>query len=190
MPTENEALQQKQNLRDEWLRADAMEADPPRADIEAQGLFDLYRQTPVGEFVSLDAIRLRWLKADWFDYLPQAAQPFGFRRSNGETIFLDRRMFTDGGSIPRGLWGMRGFSPWSYAPAFLVHDWLFDLKHCGLTQMSFEDARDSMMEGVKTLMEQGLAPKITWVFYAIYAGIDSPIARRQWDKPGCTLPPE
>jgi hypothetical protein len=39
-------------------------------------------------------------------------------------------MYTDGGSIPRIATVFKGFSPWGYAPAYMIHDWLFIAKHC------------------------------------------------------------
>jgi hypothetical protein len=101
-------------------------------------------------------------------------------------------MITDIGSIPRlaGVFA-RGLSPWGYAAAYLVHDWEFELHHCGQTAKTFEQVRDTMMECVKTLMEKRLAPKSQLNFWLLYQGINSAVARRYWnrDPPSCTLPP-
>ena len=97
-------------------------------------------------------------------------------------------MFTDGGSIPRPFWVFRNLSPWGYAPAFLVHDWEFDVYHCELSEKTFDEVNATMMEGVRTLMETGICPKDRLAFAAIYAGISSPVGRMVWDRPGCTLP--
>jgi hypothetical protein len=67
-------------------------------------------------------------------------------------------------------------SPWSYAPAFLIHDWLFDLHHC--------NKRDIMLEGVRTLMESGVCENNRLTFDVIYAGIDSVVARQVWGGSG------
>lgn len=151
-----------------------------------------YDAIPQGTFIGLENIYLRWIRPDWFEYIPSKSTPFSFKRSNGDNI-IPRRMFTDGGSIPRTLWPASGLSPWGYAPAFLVHDWLFDLHHCKRGTLSFEAARDCMMEGVKTLMELGgYGDRSTLIFKALFVGIDSQIARSLWDKPHseCPLPPE
>jgi hypothetical protein len=113
-----------------------------------------------------------------------------FRRSNGEVV-TPRHMFTDGGSVPRYLWSLSGLSPWGYAPAYLVHDWLFDLHHCGRSPYGFEATRDIMMEAIKTLMEDGVCPRDDLAFHGIYLGISSSIARQIWDKTdgGCPLRP-
>jgi hypothetical protein len=102
-------------------------------------------------------------------------------------------MITDLGSIPRavGLF-FRGLTPWGYAPAYLVHDWQFEQHHCGRTNATFEDVRDTMMQGVKTLMEAQTAPKNLRDFWLLYQGINSQIARRYWNRnpPLCTIPPD
>lgn len=150
-----------------------------------------YDDIPQGEFLGLESIRLRWVKPDWFEYIPYTDNPFRFRRASGELI-TPRRMFTDGGSIPRAFWFKDTLSPWGYAPAFLVHDWEFDFHHCGRSEKSFEAVRDTMAEGVKTLMEAGLCPKSILAFKALFVGIDSFVARALWDErhPGCPLPPD
>lgn len=123
---------------------------------------------------------LVWVKPDIFRLEPNTP-PFRFVRANHEVV-EPGRMFTDGGSIPRALWFVKDLSPWSYAPAFLVHDWLFDCHHAGTTDKSFEEVRDIMMEGVRTLMDSGLCETNRLVFELIYSGIDSFIARRIWDR--------
>ena len=59
-----------------------------------------------------------------FIYVVDPKNPLRFRGSDGREI-RPGRMFTDGGSIPRLFWSVRGFSPWGYAPAYVMHDWLF-----------------------------------------------------------------
>ncbi len=39
-------------------------------------------------------------------------------------------MYTDGGSIPKIGQVFNGFSPWGYAPAYMMHDWLFVARQC------------------------------------------------------------
>jgi hypothetical protein len=140
---------------------------------------------PVGRFEGEP--RLVWLKPNIFRHEPNPDKPFRFIRSDGEAI-EPGLMYTDGGSIPCALWFIKDLSPWSYAPAFLIHDWLFDLHHCGRTGKSFEDVRDIMLEGVRTLMETKVCSMDRLAFDAIYAGIDSFVARQVWNEPGCHLP--
>jgi len=123
---------------------------------------------------------LVWVKPDIFRLEPQP-KPFRFIRGSGE-IIEPGRMFTDGGSIPRafGVFSDK-LSPWGYAPAFLIHDWLFDCHHAGTTDKSFEEVRDIMMEAIKTLMETRVCEFNRLTFDLIHAGIDSFVARRVWD---------
>jgi hypothetical protein len=149
---------------------------------EGQTHRPLYPDIPVGKFEG--APHLVWIGPDKFRYVPDPAQPFRFIRGNTakETI-APGEMFTDGGSIPRALWSFKDLSPWAYGPAFLIHDWLFELHHCGRDTRSFEEVRNTMMEGVKTLMETGVCERDLWSFNLIYGGIDSPVARVLWDRP-------
>ena len=72
---------------------------------------------------------VRWIENDRFLFLSRTEEPFVFKRPDGQ-IIRPGPMYTDGGSIPRLLWGIKGYSPWGYAPAYIVHDWLFEAKHC------------------------------------------------------------
>jgi hypothetical protein len=139
-----------------------------------------YDATPAGTFQNLDAIHLRWLQPDWFEYTPDPERPFSFTRSSGEVI-TPGLMLTDGGTIPRPLWVASEFSPWCYTPGFLVHDWEFDQHHAQASAKTFEDVRDTLAEGLKTLMEIKLCPKSERIFSAIYAGVSSGIAQGLWD---------
>lgn len=123
---------------------------------------------------------LVWVKPDIFRLEPHTPR-FRFIRDSGEAI-EPGTMFTDGGSIPRPLWFVKDLSPWTYAPAFLIHDWLFDCHHAGTTDKSFEEVRDIMMEGIRTLMESGPCKPNRLTFDLIYSGIDSVIARRIWNR--------
>ena len=136
-----------------------------------------YPDFPIGTFEGEPS--LVWVKPDIFRMEPNTPR-FRFIRSTGEVI-EPGRMFTDGGSIPRALWFVKDLSPWSYAPAFLIHDWLFDCHHAGTTDKSFEEVRDIMLEGLRTLMESKLCEPNRLVFDLIYSGIDSFIAHRVWD---------
>ena len=138
-----------------------------------------YGATQIGSFQNVDKLFLRWDRPDWFEYIPDADTPFSFTRASGETI-TPGQILTDGGTIPRWFWVNKNFSPWGHVPAFLVHDWEFDQHHAGTIQKSFDDVRDTMMEALKTLMETGVTPKSENVFRAIYAGINSWIAKDYW----------
>lgn len=68
---------------------------------------------------------VEWKKPDKFVYVRGKNPTFSFKRPNGDTI-RPGSIETDGGSIPRLLWSQKNFSPWTYAPAYLVHDWLYE----------------------------------------------------------------
>lgn len=68
---------------------------------------------------------VEWRQPNKFVYVRSKNPSFSFKRPNGELI-RPGNIETDGGSIPRFLWSQKGFSPWSYAPAYLVHDWMYE----------------------------------------------------------------
>ena len=150
-----------------------------------------YDQFSPGSFHHIESIRLSWIAPDYFVFVPKSDQSFSFTRPNGDSI-TPRCMFTDGGTIPKLFQSISELSPWGYAPAYLIHDWLFDLHHCGDNNYTFEAARDAMMEGIKGLMEAGVCEKNMWMFHGIYLAIDSKIARQIWNATGdgCPLPPD
>lgn len=157
----------------------------------------LYDRFKVGAIQHLDRGRVRWIPPgaawtgpDLFEFIPRKDKPFGFVRPDGEVI-SPRNMITDIGSIPRlaGIFS-RALTPWGYAAAYLIHDWEFELHHCGGTPKTFAQVRDTMMECVKTMMETDVAPKSEWNLWMLYQAIDSSIAHSYWDRdpPECTLP--
>jgi hypothetical protein len=149
------------------------------------------------EFESFKAGKLegklivQWLEPDKFLFLPHATEPLKFTRSSGTTI-VPGRMLTDGGSIPRPLWILRNYSPWGYAPAFIVHDWLFEMKHCALPgheRFSNSDAADVMAEVMKTLMISGRVAEDRATVYSMHLAVSSPIAEKRWNEGKCVPPP-
>ena len=68
-----------------------------------------YRETQESKFTG--ALDVRWVKNDYFLFLPNKDHPFMLIRANGQSI-RPGPMYTDGGSIPRFLWGIKGYSPW------------------------------------------------------------------------------
>lgn len=134
---------------------------------------------------------VQWWAPDQFVFLPDRTSPLSFTRSNGETI-TPGRMFTDGGSIPRSLWIFRNYSPWGYAPAFIVHDWLFHMHHCkleGHDKYNHEIAATVLAEVAKTLMESGAVETAKLTLLSMYVAVDSDKAKGYWDDGKCTPPP-
>jgi hypothetical protein len=147
-----------------------------------------YRETSQGMFTGV--LDVRWVKNDYFLFLPDKDDPFTFVRPDGKPI-RPGPMYTDGGSIPRLLWGIEGYSPWGYAPAYIVHDWLFEARHCAYAPdnpYTFEDSVAVMAESLKAIMEASTEVRDYFVFDSVVAAVGSPIARRIWEKGSCKPP--
>lgn len=134
---------------------------------------------------------VEWIDQDKFVFVPDPEKPLTFERKNGEVI-RPQRMYTDGGSVPRALRVLKSYSPWGYAPAFIVHDWLFVMKQCqlaGYEKYDVEKAATIMAEAMKTVMEN---PKYggpnALVHYSMYQAVRSDAAKAYWDKGKCETP--
>jgi hypothetical protein len=148
-----------------------------------------YDRTGIGKFEgSLD---VRWIKPDKFIYVPSPEDPLRFTTSDRRVV-APQKMYTDGGSIPRLFWGVPGYSPWGYAPAYIIHDWLFEAHHCNVPEyrdITFDRSASILAEGIKTLMVTNMAPKDETTLWAIYEAVRSPIAKSVWDKAESCKPP-
>ena len=148
-----------------------------------------YDQTKSGDLKG--TLRVTWLNNDSFLYEPDPANPLTFKRADGSSI-TPAAMYTDGGSIPSALRALKGYSPWGYAPAFIIHDWLFVMKQCklpGFESYDLEAAATVMAEAMKTLMEKpqfGGPNKL--VHYSMYEGVRSSTAKDYWDNGACNKP--
>jgi len=146
-----------------------------------------YAKTNPGELKG--KLIVQWIEPDQFIFLPDKERPLTFTRHNKQTI-TPGVMYTDGGSIPRPLWAFRGYSPWGYAPAFIVHDWLFEMKHCNLPgneKYTVDEAGWVMSEIMKSMMEKTGSEKLT--MYAMFEAVTSPIAVDLWNNGKCVQPP-
>ena len=173
-----------------WVRMAVVIA----ATVGLGGCLDLiygwhYDQTKTGELKG--TIRIKWLAQDKFLFEPDPADPLVFKRADG-TVIRPQAMFTDGGTIPQALRAIKAYSPWGYAPAFVVHDWLFVVKQCkleGHEELTLAGAADVMAEAMKTLMEKpdfGGVNKL--VHYSMYQGVLSSTAQEYWDQGECNKP--
>ena len=142
-----------------------------------------YQKTGKGEFVG--DLDVRWNAPDCFIYIPSATNPLRFTASDKKVI-TPSKMYTDGGSVPRILWGIPGLSPWGYAPAYIVHDWLFEAHHQDNPEyrdITFDRSAEILAEGIKTLMESRPdVPRDETVMWAIHEAVRTPIAKSLWDK--------
>lgn len=129
-----------------------------------------------------------------FVYVPSRTRPLTFHRDRPDAVPMQiqpEMMYTDGGSIPRAAQLFNGFSPWGYAPAYMVHDWLFVARHCltdgmatdeeqKIAGMEFQDSAEIIAEAIKTLVASGkvqnndIAPRV------ISGAVAGPISYHRW----------
>lgn len=157
---------------------------------------ELYEKLGVGSFSG--RLVVEWNGFDFendrptFIFKPDPAAPFRYTASDGRA-FEPCLMDTDGGTIPLILHGIKKFAPWGYAPAYVIHDWLFVAHKCNVTpdnDVSFERSADILAEAIKTLMVVGhvdydgttkVFPKAEDTLYLIHLAVSSLIAKRMWD---------
>ena len=60
-------------------------------------------------------------------------------------------MLTDGASIPRPFWSVPGFDPLDWPDGAVVHDWLYEEHHRGLSDVTFQQANDVLDECLTNL---------------------------------------
>lgn len=145
-----------------------------------------YAQTKPGDLKG--KLVVEWIEHDQFIFRPDKENPLTFTRYNKEKI-TPGLMYTDGGSIPRPLWAIRSYSPWGYAPAFIVHDWIFNMKYCqlpGNERYTVEEAAWVMSEIMKTMMKKDDIDKLT--LYTMFEAVKSPIAKDLWNTGKCEQP--
>jgi hypothetical protein len=102
-------------------------------------------------------------------------------------------MYTDGGSIPRLFWSVKGFSPWGYGPAYVLHDWLFHQHRCGSDQApndySLAQANKVLDDAIGILMTTSRVPPNEQARQLIKWGVDD-FAQTAWAEACDPLPPE
>ena len=135
----------------------------------------------------------------WDAYSDQSERPtFWYPGSNFAYVTSDGRritpsaMDTNGGSIPQVLHAVNRYSPWTYGPAFIIHDWIFVAHKCGTepdSNISFNESAMIMAEAIKTLMEVGFknrdgeTKKFTKnedTLYFMYLAVISSISKKVW----------
>lgn len=132
------------------------------------------RALPVGRFTG--GFSLRWLGHERFRYIPDP-DPLTFYRANGEVI-TPQEMDTDGGTILPILQVVSGVSRWSYAWAFLIHDWEWEIRR--VSEKSFEETNLTLAEAMRTMQIMGLLPDQPHAILNVYRGVMSAAARRRW----------
>lgn len=151
-------------------------------DIKGTSLPDWKKR---GEFQGV--INLSWHGPLNYDF-KNPDREFRFIRGSNPTrfvpvgdIIVPGDMSTDGGSIPRPFWSIPELDPWTFMPAYIIHDWLFEEHHRGQGTRSFEDANIILLEAVYTLMLDGVAPYSNFAMLCIADGVSSPEGQHAWD---------
>jgi hypothetical protein len=161
-----------------------------------------YAGAPVGRFDG--SLFVMWVGegddqagAGRFVFVPSRT-PLTFTRlrpDGTDQVIAPGMMYTDGGSIPRVAQVFRGFSPWGYSPAYMVHDWLFKAHRCvtdGMADaneqtvagLSFQDSAAILAEAIKTLIAENKVRADDIAPMAISAAVAGPAARQLWDQRG------
>lgn len=136
-----------------------------------------------------------------FVFVPDPADPLTFRRADRSLPGAEIQpglMYTDGGSIPKIAQVFKGLSPWGYAPAYMIHDWLFTAHHCivdgenskrfdQVRNVSFKDSAKILGEAIRGMVKANKVQEDDIAGTAITAAVGSSIAERLWNKQGvCT----
>jgi hypothetical protein len=134
---------------------------------------------------------VQWSDENRFIYVPDGKDPLRFSGGDGREI-RPGRMYTDGGSIPRVFWGVRGFSPWGYAPAYVLHDWLFHQHRCKRdlppTQYSLAAANQVLEDVIDILFKTNKAQPNPRARALIKWAVDT-YGKTAWDEACGAEPP-
>lgn len=170
--------------------------------VTACGYVD-YENAPAGKFEG--SLFVMWiddggpLGDGTFVYVPNPGDPLTFNRSAGGSV-RPQMMYTDGGSIPRLAHVFQGLNPWGYAPAYMIHDWLFVAKNCNtdgvatpqeakMRDIKFQESADIIAEAIKGLIEANrvregdVAPRV------ISSAVAGPVSRHLWFRKGACPQP-
>jgi hypothetical protein len=134
---------------------------------------------------------IQWNDESRFIYMPDPQNGLRFQTRDGREI-KPSRMYTDGGSIPRVFWAVKGFSPWGYGPAYVLHDWLFHQHRCGNDhppdRYSMEQANEMLDDAISLLMEQKKVQGNQQARRLIKWAVDK-FAQTAWNEPCDDEPP-
>jgi len=134
-------------------------------------------------------LTVKWWEPDYFEFIPSPQRPLRFERGTNGDVIQPESFYTDGGSIPKPFQALKNYSPWGYAPAFVIHDWLFHMQDCQLSsheRYTLESAAQIMSEVMKTMME---SPKFKFgdktTVYLMHQAVRSPFAAAAWNDRNC-----
>ncbi|WP_149589010.1 hypothetical protein [Tabrizicola flagellatus] len=134
-----------------------------------------------------------------FIYVPTPNRPLTFTRPEGETAgktITPPMMYTDGGSVPGLARAFRGFTPWNYGPAYIVHDWVFMARQClnagrtdpvyrALEDLTFQDSAEIIAESIKALETSGRVKAGDISGPGVTYAVTSPFSHALWRKAAC-----
>ncbi len=166
-----------------------------------------YDKAPVGRFDG--SLFVMWVGEGGpsgdgaFVYVPAPGNALRFTRKDArgrEQVIKPTMMYTDGGSIPKVGQVFKGLSPWGYAPAYMIHDWLFRARQCVndgkasaaesvVAGMSFQDSADVIAEAIKTLQAEGRVSKDDVAPRIVSSAVAGPISAHLWTKQGACPEP-
>jgi hypothetical protein len=134
---------------------------------------------------------IQWNDEKRFIYVVDPQNPLRLELRDGRVI-QPGRMYTDGGSIPRVFWSVRGFSPWGYAPAYVLHDWLFHQHRCGTdaapNNYSFEEANQILDDVIGILFKDNKVQPNEAARGLIKWAVDN-FAQQAWQEACGAAPP-
>jgi hypothetical protein len=133
-----------------------------------------------------------------FVFVPNPSDRLSFtRRAADGTEFTIRpeMMYTDGGSIPKVAQVFRGFSPWGYAPAYMIHDWLFVARRCitdgsataeerKMEALTFDESALVLAEVIETLVQTRRVIRNDVAASVISSAVAGPLSRDLWEEKG------
>jgi hypothetical protein len=136
-----------------------------------------------------------WVGENDFVNIPAPGAVFYFQTARAGNSIQPGLMYTDGGSIPRFAQILKGFSPWGFGPAYVIHDWIFFGRHCILDgqddkrfddvrNISFDESAVILAEAIRTLVDYGQVPERVFAADIISNAVDTSIARQLWDQRG------
>jgi hypothetical protein len=161
-----------------------------------------YWHTPAGHFTG--SVFVMWVgegnqsEDGNFLFVPDPRDPLIFTRANPQShgaVIQPGIMYTDGGSIPKIAQVFNGFSPWGYAPVYMIHDWLFVGRHClvdgeagsrfnQIRDVNFEDSATILAEAIQALVASNQVKRNDVAGETISGAVGSVVARNNWDETG------
>lgn len=133
-----------------------------------------------------------------FVFVPNRNNPLTFTwtdAENNKQVVQPEMMYTDGGSIPKFAQVFNGFGPWGYAPAYMIHDWLYMARHCNVdgtpteaearvAAITFQESAEILNASINALVASGRVKRNDVATGVISGAVAGPIARARWDKTG------